>query len=697
MLHLVLILTALNAVPPAEISADAVLPAGIEDDVLALLGVHAGGEPLPGGWILGDTAIEHDAIRFQLRRGMASITLELQRPDERHAETTPSFGLRLHDPDGVLGEGEAESLLPQLAALMRENDHGGFWVSPGGKGSIWYPNRAPTMDQRPSRLPITPTLLLQIVLLLGLLGLAAAWQPLLDALRDTERADWLRLVLIAALGLGLRLLGGVRVPGHINGHGYDLVRHMLLFPPEGHDFHGNGMYALHGLLLHLLPRGEASVVGVHLALSALTPAVLYAAARSWLHDRGPALWAALILAALPVPVFYAATEVRMVPGSFFLLLTLALAGLARHRPHPGLLLSAALLGVFTCSFQPFLLVLPAIAGLLLLATAEGRTLVRSRWFWIAAGLFLVLYAEPALHAIAGIGGAEGPAPLVRGSISQAQLALLPSFGELVEEPGNVLLNPHYTPPLIGALALLGIIVGLWRRATRWLALAIVLGALLLTVPGLVIARMNPARLQLAAQPLWALLAGAGLAAAVRWGFGGDGPPFLGSLRGRRARATAEGLLGAFLIGLVGIWSGPMARQFTPQLERRFIIEALSEIPDGCTVVWPLRERGAMPRLPTYLSAEQWRDVEWAGLPDPLLFYEIDSACVVYYRPAACYDRFDLDDEPAKRLRPECAALEAALTLEPIAEQELDAAADHTQRYSARSLKIGFYRASRPSR
>ncbi|MBM4395808.1 MAG: hypothetical protein FJ087_08970 [Deltaproteobacteria bacterium] len=540
--------------------------------------------------------------------------------------------------------------------------------------------------------PFDRTLLVQLELLAGLVLLASRWRTLAAHARHVPRAEWLVVAAISAAGLALRLLGGNRIPGFINGHGYSLVADLLHSHLAAYDPHLNGLDALHGLSLAVLPRTEASILALQLACSVLAIPACWAFARLFARSPAVGLWAAAVLAVLPYPVSFALTEVHMVPGALFASVTLALAGIACREPEPDLplLIAIALLCAVASQFQPIMLVFPAVVLAFTAADPGGRALLRSPRAWIAAGLLLVLWIEPAWVAVGTVVDQRGPAGGLAANLARWADALVPTLGGAgAAWTGNAFLNARSAPPTFAALALAGVAAALATPGRRLLALAVPASAMLLTVPGMNDRFVNCMRHQLAAAPLWAMLAALALARVQD----------VASSRLRRGREIAA-LGGALLLAAsVAAWPGRIGQRFTPQLELDLVREGVRAVPSGCAIVVPFRPP-VVPALPYYVSTEEDLDQCWLRRPvEDAAALAAAGRCVAYYRPAICYDFGTIAPPhggvPADGLRPECRDFEAALELDPILVSDVPALPDHVQAFSRESLRIGFFRVSAP--
>lgn len=525
----------------------------------------------------------------------------------------------------------------------------------------------------PSLLPY-PTETLEVALVGALWLLAYRWEWLRERLRQVPRADVQWLLAWSIVGFGLRLLGGVRVPGHINSHGYEYLNTVFSGPIDGLEFHGNGSYALHQLGLAVLPATESGVLAIQLLCSVLTIPAMYAVSRLWVGVREGALAAAAMAAVLPSFVFYALTEERLVGGTFFLLVALVAVGIAVREKGLATWAAAAALGAFAVSFQPFLLFFPFAAGGLLLAQPDGRRALRSGACWSALAVFAVLSVDTAFLALSHISEHREPSGMAFGFLHAPWRAFLPLANLHNDFPGNTFAHADFTPPPFLWLEILGVAAAA-RHRVRLPVLVMAAMVAVLTLVATVPARMNTARLQLPAHVFNVLLAGHGLGYVIE--------RLRSILRGGSRLATAVAAL--VPIASAAVWPGPIGASFTPQLERHVAGDGLGAIPSGCEILIPAISGVA--GLDYLSPGIVWRAV----LPGQALPKGI--ACFVYFRPARCYDVNDAvpGAERADGLRADCAAVERTLDPTPLFARLVAARPDYLQHYLRDALLIGYFR------
>jgi hypothetical protein len=292
-----------------------------------------------------------------------------------------------------------------------------------------------------------PTRLLQILLLLGA-GLSMlrlrAW------FGRARQIGWRDCALLGGLcvaATGMRIVSGTRVPGWINSHGYELLRDLLIRPPHDIDFHGHAQHALFEFVFWILPRTEATVLTVHWALWLVGIPLVYALGRIWLGDRTVGLWSAAAYAAMPAVAYFAGSEVRLVPGTTFLLVGLVVAHLAATDHNPVSLVAAALLLAFSTQFYPILMLAPVLVILSFLGHPQGRCLLRSARAWLAFGLLIAIWIAPAIGLLnLSLHGRGIAGPDFFDTLTRTYLLVVPG---LQAEPGtqsNVFLHVAFTPP-----------------------------------------------------------------------------------------------------------------------------------------------------------------------------------------------------------------------------------------------------------
>lgn len=109
---------------PALAAQEAVIEAGREREVLALLSPHSLAREVTPGWKLWNVSIGARAIELELRGpGDARALVRLAERGDA-AEHSPSFGITR---DAAARQGAARAAADALVAAVQNNDAGGFW------------------------------------------------------------------------------------------------------------------------------------------------------------------------------------------------------------------------------------------------------------------------------------------------------------------------------------------------------------------------------------------------------------------------------------------------------------------------------------------------------------------------------------------------------------------------------------------
>ena len=655
----------------------AVLGPGLEERIQGLVAAPDGHPPATAGWEPDGISIEASQAAFSFRRGDRTFQMVLTAPDSDTARRSRNFAIAFR------GDVEAP-VADELAGLVQRRDDGPDpWVTP-------VPGPPPRWSQSPPDIPtfllpgLSRTALFQAAILLALALLAVRSRRLVSAARGVAASEWAVLAILTAGGAALRLVGGTRVPGYLNNHGYGVLWQLLReSPPLGYGPHGDGMAAIHGLAMFVLPRTETSIVAVQFACSVLTVPATWAAARVWVRAPGAALAAAAFLAVLPGPVYYALTEVQMVGGALFAVAGLAVFGLAARSSDAVLVLAAAILGAVACQFHPLLMPMPLVLLAFAVVTTDGRRLLASRAAVAFAAPFVLLWAESALTAVFRLGDPGDTASMVSDNLGRVAAVFRPDLGPATPDTGNVFLHAAFTPPVFPFLAAVGVVAALWWR--RWTVLVALAAGFGMVFIGMHFGFLNSLRHQVAAQCFFAMACGLGAEAALAWL-----PATL------RRPWVVGGTAGVVCAVSLAVWPGPLGRLYTPQLERRLVMEGLASVPEECTIVWPLRSRakGFLVEVPRYLDDGTGRDRAWKGLEGP---DDVPAdRCIVYYRPPECFN-FEANSDPTcpdacGGLRRECRDIEDRLSLAPLFVRVLPALADQTQVFMRDELEVGFFSA-----
>jgi hypothetical protein len=254
---------------------------------------------------------------------------------------------------------------------------------------------------------------------------------------------------------------------------------------------------------------------------------------------------------------------------------------------------------------------------------------------------------------------------------------------LVLEPNRVvesfverglLLDPGATPPHFLALAVLGVVVGLWKVRYRMAAIAVGLVVVTYLYAGRADYYSEALRFSTAPTVFLALAAGFGLAVVCR-------------LSSRAYGDLAGALLAAAAVGGAFASTGPLTAMTADGWEYHLVQSAIDEVHPSCLLVKP-PDRMANGRIESNFPVYDFgpRVVITTGHLD-----EVETPdCVVYYRGLSCvlFER----NEPRTDLRPECEEFEEGRLLEPLVTAVFDPNRVSSHRFNLPNapVDLGFY-------
>ena len=403
------------------------------------------GETLADGWQLVDVESHAEFVRLHFARGEEAAHLEINARAQRDGQAHSEYYAIQPAPEGFAPPALQEAVL----LLLRDAER----TEPAPT--------SPALRVKVSRVVLLLQLLLALATAFLLVGLAVdlhqrrrlGSEPVPGR---SLRAHALPLVVFTTSGALLRVAGGNRVPGFEGGsghpHGFGDMAALLGERLPRLDSHGSGPAALAELLFALAPQEEATWIALQATLAVLTIPLVYLAALGWLRSTREATWAAAVYALLPCAAYFAMTEVRTVPGAFFVMLSVALTGAAVSAKRASWLASAGLFAVLATSFHPVLAAAPLVMALGLIARDDAAAFVTTpRALLALAGTGAVWAIMLRLLALQleSRGAAQVMGDGVLGPLFDAPRLLLPTLGFAPERPFNAFLNTYSTPPLIG--------------------------------------------------------------------------------------------------------------------------------------------------------------------------------------------------------------------------------------------------------
>ena len=614
---------------PALAHASAMLPAGHESQVLAWLAPLAENAPVnpadppAAQWVLADIQLQPHAVHLGLRGPNAAVA---------HVDLVHVSAATVGEVAGDVRVTCAPALPPSVCAAVVA-----ALRLPGPQAPWQLVADAPReeLQRKPDE---SQTVLARHVLLVVWLVLAtllAVWLA-----RAKGQLMW-PVVVVTLAGLGVRLWLSPRTLLHEFHH----TRESLGFL-DGPSIFANGeaVPALVQGARQLWPLAEPEEVLFHtnLMLSVLTVPALAWLVRSLGGARRHALMAAVLLAALPVHVRWSACE-EFWPGGL-LLTVVALASVvhAVTTVDKRAWLVAALALALGMQTRPELLMLPGLAGTLLLATPPLRRglwqALRTPWPWLAG----VVMAALCWHV-------------------PADLALRGGAADTLHWEPRLIWFRHFLQDqaLLGwglaGLVVLGAGVGL-RRApglVLWsVGLALGLSVLLLAFydsPG-----PNAERQQLLALVLLLVPAAWAVDALRPWL-----PP----------RVALVGVL------LVPVTELAIARPWithtgTQQAEFAFLREMMPLLPDGASVLAP--PVPMLDALPTRWAerAHKVLHVVDVTLHQSQGMWPADDHDLYYFQGMYCWFAWPAQTQPPPAIQPACQAVRDTYVLEPVLERHL---------------------------
>lgn len=612
---------------------------GREAEVAALFApYHLGAEVVPG-WRFMQLGIHHTYIQAGVEPAageagvVASFRLEHPMRAPPDSEYTASFAV-LRQGETDLAP-EASAALDRLVQAVRANDDGRFWRG------------RPPLGGRAGPLVAGATGILFDGLILTAIGIVVLAVLVVAQLRRSPPWVGFALAAVVVIGAAVRWRMAEQVALGVWPYTRELRIAQLAFDGPILAW----LTELIGTRLHYTDLTFA----LNFALAALTPLAIFAHGFYVLRDPLAALAAAALIAFLPNHIRFSRSEVEFIPSLVLTSMCFALlhAGLSAPSRRwrwaaiavlPGSVFAAIVTRELNILMPPLLF----LALLLFGAEAQRRGEVAMSFLGIAvagvAGYVLHLMPNYAANVADGL-----------------RLETLANGVHAFFSPHyNTLLNPVITPPLVVGLAGIGTAV-LWRRdehrhaafLVAWFAFYFVAHSYVLPEEPVMQARYH---LHLA--PPLVFLAAPAAAALFAW-----------------HRATRWLLLAA-----IALWPAAHADfirdiAFNDQREFRFLRDVRDLIPDGCSVLeyaGGFAHDRRLVRIGTVLDAGRptlrWR-TEIAGLLDssePLSpvarrIIADPPPCLYWYEGLPCW----YAKEPAQWIAPACAAVRAALVLEPV--------------------------------
>ncbi len=670
-----------NKIPPASKGLLVIEP-GREKEIRKFLSPHIEGKKIYERWIFENTDIQPDSIIYKFREKNVEVYIILHHKNsiQKPFLQSKNFDITFSTNESARIE-DIKKLVKYVSSLIITND----------KGKFWKPRRG-----IPQRCPVAfwghDTLVLKLILLLHVIFLPFFIKSSKKALSKIRKGEWIYIILLVFVGFILRGFLSPKVPGRL-GRPFGVIN-LAISGAKGCDYYGYGkaFYAFYNILFEIFPKTENTIYLGNSVLGSLSIFLTYTLSYLLLQSNIKALATATLLTFLPLHIKMSSTEILLILGIFFGLISMVAFLVFSHTDKMSTLIFGALSLFFTLHTRPEMWIFPAI--ILLLALANPLSLKHFKRFeiWLIILVFIIL-TFPSVYLTyknrPEMNWQESTLIKdilnIRKFLGLSKINYCPPGGF---NSGNIFLNTFITPfPLI-LLASLGIIVLFFQN--RRILLFLLLSALLFTnqvisIPGL----MNAARLQLPAQVFFVLLAGAGLG-------------WLGEISIHYFNykvAFLIILITSFIIYLIGY---PFINKLWT-LHKDYLVfkTGIKKIPSGCILVQLVNQNSDHGiDLPIYLSEAYKLNHLWINTADLLNNkVEPDKQCIVYYQSSHCFN-FDLEEiqsikltKNALFLRPECMIINERYKLLPIFIKEIEAERYECENFLNKEFPVGFYRVS----
>ncbi|MFT5356980.1 MAG: hypothetical protein ACI9KE_004207 [Polyangiales bacterium] len=591
-----------------------VIESGREADVLALLSPYTLGSEIDG-WSIEGISIEATSIDVSLTRAEESAHLVLVHVSEAGAQTTSaSFGFRRPELEG------ARQATETLIGAVQRNDDGAFWRVEASS------DPAPTFSRDSS----IDGLLLAAVFLVLLLFVA---------FRIVERR-WL-LALIACVGVALRVWIS---PRSLLGAWFYSRTTPIQRAIEESD-------SLRWLNVEL--GGEWSEIDILLVIgfvfAAVTPLAVFLHARLLLGDERRALFAAALVAVLPVHLRFSASEVAFIPSIVFSSSLFAAAhGVMKGSKRVALVSAAALIPMSIATLYARPLNMLFVVLLAVYVAFVEKTSSKRRRFIAAAVPALCAIPITAIHLVEQYGENLREGASIHVLVDAVALAF--------DLEKNTLINLSITPWPLLFMIVAGLVIFVRQpkgersmlEQRRFLFLFLWLGVFFVTH-----AYVVPASAAVQARYHLHLVVPVVFLAAM--GF---------ELILRRSRK------GAFVLAVVMLTSPLMHHGFITDLayndlaELAFVRDAQRSIPQGCEVVeYAATDMDARFRRGGLLLADGRFSLPYTLViqrPDEPSVLGEATGCRLVYEGLSCLSEKD----PSEAIAPECARLLRSGTMTP---------------------------------
>ena len=361
------------------VRAQGVLSQSAGARILEFLKPYAPGETVVEPWRIKNIAIVHDRVEIELVSETENKLIQLvpRGQSRNRSAQSKSFDIVLPkqapsaDVEAYRAAGEA-----LVGALIR-GDTGGLYVRVGKRSaqSDHGDDESEPMEPAEPLLPMHWLLLIGLVMsyMLALIGFRRSQLALSQS---EKRAEWGLAFLVLAVGAGLRLSMGPYSLLHENFHAPVLMEQLAGEAAATRPM--AGVAGLNALIDFLIAFDFDRLFALTVFLSAIQPLLVFRIARALQLQRKPSLLAAFTVAAAPLYIRLASSDLAFVPGTTFLLAAVWLAIEAGRRRESYLLCAAAICVSVAGHFRPVLYtcIVPVVAAAWLQIDSNQR------WVWL---------------------------------------------------------------------------------------------------------------------------------------------------------------------------------------------------------------------------------------------------------------------------------------------------------------------------
>jgi hypothetical protein len=397
-----------------QVRASGVISGAAQPKLLKAFEPYAPGEQVVAPWRIKNIAIVHDRVEIELVTEDQATLMQLVPRGQSRTRRAQSRSFDILDPIRPVSKDSDtfDKAASALVQALQEGDKGGFYVRVGKRGE-GSGGAASEENLEPSSGPLVPImqvlllgmLLAYILALIGFRRSGVAW------FKGRPKSDAFAVFGLLGLASALRFVMGPYSLLHENFHAPVLIDQLAGTASAPRPM--AGLAGLNEALDILAPFSFDRLFALMVLLSALQPLLVVGIARSLGLKRRAAWLAGVWVAAAPLYLRLASSELAFVPGTTALLLGVWLALESARYREPLLLCASAVCVSLAGHFRPVLYtcMLPVFMGtLVMLPPGEWKGWFKRLGVWGAGFLFLVFTADDILPIFAAMGEGTALAP-----------------------------------------------------------------------------------------------------------------------------------------------------------------------------------------------------------------------------------------------------------------------------------------------